>query len=252
MLKKLLPTTFPTAIVACPLKAEIIETASSGELVPKATTVNPTISGEIFKTIAIRLAPRTKHSAPKTSKPSPPKKRIIVKMPIFIKYFTRKPTKKESTEPGLTFSINRLLSINGGLMKKLIMVALIMSVLFVLSCKKADSLEGVMDDFMSVMNNYITNMEKANSADDVVRAIEKYTAEMKLIAPRLKKISEKYSQLNSPNPQNLPPELQKYQKKIEELASKMFAVMGKMMQYGNDPKVQEASKKMNEAMEAMK
>jgi hypothetical protein len=46
-LKILLPTTLPTAMSACPCHAEEMLTASSGALVPRATTVRPTIRGEM-------------------------------------------------------------------------------------------------------------------------------------------------------------------------------------------------------------
>ncbi len=46
-LQMLLPTTFPSARSAWPERAEPTLTASSGALVPKATTVKPMTSGEM-------------------------------------------------------------------------------------------------------------------------------------------------------------------------------------------------------------
>jgi len=43
-LKMLLPTTFPTAMSARPDSDDATETASSGALVPNATTVSPIVS----------------------------------------------------------------------------------------------------------------------------------------------------------------------------------------------------------------
>ena len=64
MLKILLPTTFPTPMLAWPDNADLILTANSGELVPSATTVSPMINGEIPRAAARRDAPRTSASAP--------------------------------------------------------------------------------------------------------------------------------------------------------------------------------------------
>ncbi|MDZ7692280.1 MAG: hypothetical protein U5K69_14285 [Balneolaceae bacterium] len=77
-LKILLPMTFPKAILACPVRAEFILTASSGELVPNATTVKPITSGDMPIPAAIRDAPRTKISAPMIKKTNPERKRKMV------------------------------------------------------------------------------------------------------------------------------------------------------------------------------
>jgi hypothetical protein len=48
-LKMLLPTTLATAMSVLPAQADCTDTASSGELVPNATMVRPTTSGEMPK-----------------------------------------------------------------------------------------------------------------------------------------------------------------------------------------------------------
>ncbi len=60
----LLPTTLPTARSPLPASAASTETAISGALVPKATTVSPTTRGEMPRVSASREAPRTRNSAP--------------------------------------------------------------------------------------------------------------------------------------------------------------------------------------------
>ena len=67
----LLPITLPTAMSAWPAQAELRPTASSGELVPNATTVRPTTRGEMPSAIASRDAPRTSSSAPASSTANP-------------------------------------------------------------------------------------------------------------------------------------------------------------------------------------
>ena len=60
----LLPTTLPSARSACPAHAAPTLTASSGALVPYATTVRPMTSGDTPAAPASRTAPRTSASAP--------------------------------------------------------------------------------------------------------------------------------------------------------------------------------------------
>ncbi len=70
-LAMLLPTTLPIARSGLPASAEPTDTAISGALVPKATTVRPTTSGDTPKETASREAPRTSTSAPTTSTARP-------------------------------------------------------------------------------------------------------------------------------------------------------------------------------------
>ena len=67
----LLPTTLPMAISASPVYAARTLTASSGEPVPKATTVSPTTKGDMPTEAASLEAPRTSKSAPPTNKMTP-------------------------------------------------------------------------------------------------------------------------------------------------------------------------------------
>ncbi len=70
-LKTLLPTTLPIATSVLPPSTAPIDTAISGELVPSATIVRPTTSGDRPSETASRDAPRTSNSAPTTSATSP-------------------------------------------------------------------------------------------------------------------------------------------------------------------------------------
>ncbi len=65
------PTTLPTATSARPFSAPCTLTASSGALVPKATTVRPMTSDERPKRRASAAAPLTSHSAPSHSATRP-------------------------------------------------------------------------------------------------------------------------------------------------------------------------------------
>ena len=60
----LLPMTLPRSISVEPEASELIDTASSGALVPKATTVRPIRVFETLKFVAIDEAPDTSQLAP--------------------------------------------------------------------------------------------------------------------------------------------------------------------------------------------
>ena len=91
----LLPTTLPIAMsVECPI-ADVTETASSGILVPNATTVSPMTSGEILHFFAIPALPSTNQSAPFTSRTSPTIKRKICNANICIFFFCKQPKTAE-------------------------------------------------------------------------------------------------------------------------------------------------------------
>ena len=72
MLKRLLPTTLPSAISQFFLKAAIQEVASSGSDVPNATTVRPIIASLTPNDCAILVALFTITSPPTTKPMRPP------------------------------------------------------------------------------------------------------------------------------------------------------------------------------------
>ncbi len=83
-LKMLLPTTLPTAMSLLPWSTAPTETAVSGALVPKATTVRPTTSGEMPKETASLAAPRTSSEAPATRAISPRMKKTRLMAPVSV------------------------------------------------------------------------------------------------------------------------------------------------------------------------
>jgi len=69
-LNKLLPTTLPIAILPCPEIEALTLTTNSGELVPKATMVNPATNGETPALSARDELPFTSQEAPKYNRTS--------------------------------------------------------------------------------------------------------------------------------------------------------------------------------------
>ncbi len=75
--KILLPITLPSNMSVLPLIKELIEMASSGALVPKATIVRPIKSLETLKLVAIDEEPETSQSAPRMRNIKPKMRRMI-------------------------------------------------------------------------------------------------------------------------------------------------------------------------------
>ena len=96
---------------------------------------------------------------------------------------------------------------------------------------------------------FITGMEKAENADDVVAELDALTEVMKKLAPKMREIVKKYPELKDErtHPQELKPLL----KNMDELGKKLFGVMGKIQQFANEPHVKEANKRFMEAMAAL-
>ncbi len=137
-------------------------------------------------------------------------------------------------------------------MKKLFSVLIVVMVLLAYACGKGgDDPKTVMSDMFNVMDQFITGMEKAQNADDVVAVIDGYSASMQKLTPRIKAVEKKYPELKGMKGDNLPAEFKEFEQKFKDLSPKMMGVMGKIMQYASDPKVQAAQQKMMEAMKSL-
>lgn len=138
-------------------------------------------------------------------------------------------------------------------MKKLFSILTIIGLFLILSaCGGGDTPESVMNDYFDLMDNYLDDMEKANSADDIVSVIETFSNKMKALAPRMKAIMEKHPELKGMKGGKLPEEYKELNDRMQKLMPRLIGVFGKMMKYGNDPKVKEAQKKFQKAMSSFK
>ena len=91
MFKILLPMTLPRSMSVLPLTMEVIETASSGAPVPKATMVRPMSCLLILKFEATLDAPSTSQSAPLIKMTKPPTRsktcnNMLVSMCLFYSF----------------------------------------------------------------------------------------------------------------------------------------------------------------------
>jgi len=138
-------------------------------------------------------------------------------------------------------------------MKKIFFLMVVGFLFLVYACGGGNSdPRSVIKDYINVMENFTTEAEKCNNADDVVAAINKFTEGMKRIAPRIKAMAEKHPELKNLKDGNLPKEYKDLEKKVKELIPRLMGAFGKIAQYASDPKVIEAQKKMQEAMTAFK
>lgn len=104
----------------------------------------------------------------------------------------------------------------------------------------------VMDKFVASMDKFAASLDGAKSADDVVTALDALTATTKTLAPEMKAFETKYPEFK--NQENPPAQLKPIMDKVIAASTKMMGAMTKAMQYAQDPKVQEAQKRYQEAM----
>lgn len=108
-----------------------------------------------------------------------------------------------------------------------------------------DDTADVINQHADVTEKFVNNLEKANSAQGVAKAIEAYTAGMQELIPRIQSLNEKYPGYKSGK---VPKELEKEAKRLEGLAARMSAAMMKTVSYMMDPAVQKAMEDMGNEM----
>jgi len=105
--------------------------------------------------------------------------------------------------------------------------------------------ESIIKDQVDVTENYINGISSAQSPQDVVEVIERYTEGMKKLIPELKEFQKKYPEYQQGKvPEGLEIDL----KRLEEISAKIPGAMMKITSYMMDGKVQSAMKKMGEEM----
>jgi hypothetical protein len=102
----------------------------------------------------------------------------------------------------------------------------------------------VMEKGAEIMEDFLTSMEKADDAKGVAAALNTFADEMEKIKPQMEELQTKYPDLDQ-----VPEELAPIAKKYEELGMRMMSVMGKIMQYADDPDVQAAQERLDNAMQ---
>ncbi len=127
------------------------------------------------------------------------------------------------------------------------MVGVLVVALVVSACagKYAD-VKKVNGRFVKVTEAYISDLDGADSAKDVAKAMNSYADEMEKIWPQMQKLNEKYPELR--DQENPPKELVESKKQAEATGMKMAATFMKIMPYMNDPAVRKAQERQGEIM----
>jgi len=111
--------------------------------------------------------------------------------------------------------------------------------------KYADA-QKINKEYISIMQDYINDIDAAQNAGDAAAAMNKFADGMENLWPKMQKLSEKYPELK--NHENPPEELVETQKQAEEIAGKMAGTMMKLMPYMKDPEVRNAQKRLGSIM----
>lgn len=114
---------------------------------------------------------------------------------------------------------------------------------------KYDDAKKVNADFVTAVEAYIADIEKASNGKEAAKAIDGFTDQIERLVPRMRQIAEKYPELK--DPRNPPEELKEVMKKSEEAGMKMGAAMMKLASYMDDPAVQKAQERMQTVMMKM-
>lgn len=135
--------------------------------------------------------------------------------------------------------------------KTLTFAVMILAVITFAACggSNYNDAKEVYQDHITAMKNFTTDMENADNADAVAKAITNYTGAMEKLIPKIKKMNKKYPELV--NQKVTPAELEKETERIEALSGKLESAMMKTMQYIMSPEVQAALENQGKVMSKM-
>jgi hypothetical protein len=132
--------------------------------------------------------------------------------------------------------------------RMLIGIACVLTVSFlIIGCGgKYSDAEKLNMEFVELMEEYIADLDKADNAKDVAKAMNNYADGMEDLWPKMQKVAEKYPELKDKS--NPPEELKESQQKANEVSQKMAGSMMKTMQYMRDPEVRKAQQRLGKIM----
>jgi hypothetical protein len=114
--------------------------------------------------------------------------------------------------------------------------------------KYAD-LKEYLNESINAEKEYISDLEKANSAKEVAEAIADWGNKMEKLALRADKLKKKYSELHelkNMDRRSLPPELRDEFETIDKLSQNLLTVSMKKMKFMMDAEVMRATQDMME------
>jgi hypothetical protein len=93
---------------------------------------------------------------------------------------------------------------------------------------------------------YVADLEKADDAEAVAKAINSFADEMEVLWPEMQALSEKYPELKDQD--NVPKELEASQKEAEAAGKKMAGTFMKVMPHMTNPEVRKANERLGKIM----
>ena len=131
-------------------------------------------------------------------------------------------------------------------MKKVAILVSLAALVVLTSCggggKYADA-KAVINNQLQAMETFSIAVEKAQDSPQIVAALDQLQQSMEKLMPRVQKLQEKYPEIK--DKKNPPEELKEVTARMEGGAQKFMGAMMKVAtKYGEDPKVQEAMKKI--------
>lgn len=127
---------------------------------------------------------------------------------------------------------------------------LLAGLLFFVGCgKKYDDFVETNTAYVDAMESYTDDLDRAQSAEDVATAMDKYSEKLDKLIPKMKALMEKYPEWTDES--KIPEELKPLSKKAEGLARRMPQTFMRAMRYMQDPKVSAAMQRLQETMQKM-
>lgn len=100
--------------------------------------------------------------------------------------------------------------------------------------------------FVDSMQEYVADLEKADDAKSVAKAMNRYADRLEKIMPKMKKQAEKHPELKSRK--NIPEELKQSQEEAQAMGMKMAGTFMKIAPFMSDPEVMKAQERMGNIM----
>ncbi len=115
------------------------------------------------------------------------------------------------------------------------------------SSKKYADYKQVYEEYITATEAHVTVMEKADSAQAVAQAMNTFADDMVKLHPQMKAMADKYPELK--DAEQMPEELKELQSRAQEAGFKMGNTTRKLMPYMQDPEVQKALMRFQQAMQ---
>lgn len=112
---------------------------------------------------------------------------------------------------------------------------------------KYGEVEEIMSEQAQITEDYVTGLDQAQSADDVVKVINAFSKGMTSLIPKIKEYKEKYPDLWTGKGE-VPEKIQAQQQRLADASKKVQAATMNLMKYMTDPNVQEALANMGREM----